>query len=246
MKKWWLFILSFSLLSCGLETITYLDEPSGTINSPTAESGYDLRYFQFETAKKGEAQVENFGTAVYYKIYNNTTTILSNLSTIDSLNNSTNETAAATKVIEELNYKPLGTSAGTHNPLIENDNSIKVTIRLTNYHEEIGNNNIAKIEGIGGDTWIPLRYGNRWTFDFGRNDDDKMAQGLANDVKNVLPKEGDEDVIYGTFTDDTKKIWYVDMYAVTTGSSTDGNFTQYYSKVLHLGYVAIDPNDKHN
>lgn len=245
MKKWWLFILSFSLLSCGLEEFIYLEAPGGVSHEPFYNSEYDERYFKFNSAEKNTDKVENYGTAVYYKIYNNYQTALSNNSSIDSLNSSTNESAAAMRVIETLKYKPLGTNQGTKDPLIyNNDTKSKVgcRIRLTNYHEEIDNNNIAIISLDDGSTYIPLRSGNRWTFDFGRDDSDTLAQGLSKDVKNVVPKEGDDDVIFGTASDGNK--WYVDMYAIAVGS--DENFTQYYSQAVHLGMVPIDADNKHN
>lgn len=110
--KWFFFCLSFSifLCSCGLEEILVFDEPKITYNNPLHSSNEYLRwYFSFETAELN--QPDGFiGTEVYYKIYNNSSTLTSQVSSITAVNNSSNGSAAATRMIETYGYQTLGTN----------------------------------------------------------------------------------------------------------------------------------------
>lgn len=259
----YIFLLSVCLFvfnSCGLDVVYYLQAPQTAHNIPTASTEYDNRYFEFTTNNSQGNIADDFdflGTAVYYKIYNNSSTMANNISTLSSLSSSANESAAATKLIDGFKYKPLGTSNGTKDPLIAAESyNQRVYIRLSNYQENVSgeykavikvrrNSDGAEWEEIG----IPLRTGNRYTFDFGRDEDKVLDSLAANKVKNAVPAEDDSssigDVTYSsTFSDSDKKLWYVDMYAVAVGQ--DNSFTPYYSNILHLGSVTIDPNEDNN
>ena len=253
-------------LGCGLEVVNYLSPPANSYNTPTYNTDYDRRYFEFET-NENQSSAGYIGTAVYYKIYNNYSTMTSRNSSIDSLASSTNEAAAAKQMIESYGYKELGTNNGTKSPLIDaTASNQRVYIRLTNYYETTSKAFIAEIRyrsnSNSNASWtyvgVPLRIGNRQTFDFGRKEDEiadnssvsssLSVAGAGTVVKNATPTEDEKtsvgDVEYGTFSDTDKNEWYVDLYAVAVGQ--DEYLTNFYSKVLHLGAVPIDASEDNN
>ena len=239
-------LLFFS--GCGLDEYYMVEAPYNVRNQPTYDtSDYAQRYFDFYTNDSGQTASSEFdylGTAVYYKIFNNYSTMASAVSTITSLNSSTTYSAAADKMIETYSYKELSyydTSSGavkTPSPFLPDAGGNKrVYIRLMNYQD--GKYTAKIIIGWDGNTdslstaaaLIPRRnISDKYTFDFGRTTSDP-------DYSKV-PKEGDADVNYSSsFSDDDKKVWYVDMFAVAVGRDT--TYTKYYSHVLHLGSVPI-------
>lgn len=243
--------ISFIFLSCGTETTYYLLQPKSLGKEPNHETQYDEAYFEFEALNQDVEGFKYNGTAVYYKIYTNWQDIESRKSSIDTLNESDNESSAASSVINSYGYKQLGTSHGIDEPLIGSSGG-HVKIRLNNYletqlsggeYEDYQHRAYIKINDE--DTGIPLRVENKHTFDFGRKDDEiNLVPGAIHkvdkDVKNAIPKSDDEegDVYYSSFSDSENHIWYVDMYAISMGR--DNNFVKYYSKVLYLGCVPID------
>ncbi len=254
-----LFIFNlFFLNSCGLESYIYLNAPTVTHNFPTYETLADYKYFEFTTMENSD-QPAFQGTAVYYKIYNNYSTMASQVSSISSLaSSSTNESAAAAKMIDTYGYKQLGLRKGndgvTKTPLIERSDSGKqrVYIRLTNFQDSDAFKAVVKVKPDDGsgtytaehELGIPMRVENRNSFDFGRNDSSKWGDDAE---RNVLPEENDAlgDVNYSSsFSDEEKNCWYVDLYAVGVGMSED--FVTYYSNVLHLGAVKIDASQEDN
>lgn len=254
-------ICLFLFSACGLDVVYYLYAPSVTHNTPDYTTAFDNRYFEFTTNDSSNIRddFDYLGTAVYYKIYNNTSTMNSNIAALSSLNSSTNESAAATRLIDSYKYQPLGLSEGTKNPLVpaSADGNQRVYIRLSNYQETISPDFKATVRirsDNGNDSsWteqgVPLRTGNRYTFDFGRDDDDVSSDLAAERVENAVPSSENSSTIgdvsaSSSFTDSDGKIWYVDLYAVAVGQ--DSSFTQYYSGVLHLGSVAIDTREENN
>lgn len=238
----------FCFSGCGLDEYYVLDAPSYTQNIPTYSSLFDTRYFSFNTYESGmseylksDSAFKFLGTEIYYKIYNNYSTMQSNDSSISSLNSSTNYSSAASAMIETYGFKQLGTSAGTITPLIKATGSNRrVYIRLMNYQSSA--DFAAKIvvytdtsETTPDTTFdangkIPMRSGNKYTFDFGRS---------SKDTKNAVPADGDTDVTYSSSkSEGYENCFFVDMYAVAVGRDT--TYTRYYSHVLHLGAVAID------
>jgi hypothetical protein len=181
------------------------------------------------------------GTAVYYKIFNNHSTMESEDSAIDAVNTSSNYSTAATKMIETYGFEELKTSAGTISPLVKATGSNRhVYIRLTNYQSS--DDYAAKITVAGTELAVPLRMVSvdsaYCTFDFGRTSG-KTDDGYYNEV----PSKGEDDVTYSSsFSSDG--VWYVDLYAVAVGRDT--TYTTSYSLVLHLGAVPIDANSEDN
>ena len=133
--------LVYMFASCGIDEVFYLDAPSITYNVPTYETtDYTAKYVAFQTEEDQDdgGDYTFDGTAVYYKIYNNYSTMVSRNSAIASVNTSSNSDAAAIKVIETYGYKELGSrsaSGGTlGSPLISDGGSNRsVYIRLTTY-----------------------------------------------------------------------------------------------------------------
>ena len=253
------FICSLFLFSaCGLESYIYIDAPTVTHSTPTYETLPDNSYFEFTTNENSDKPAF-LGTAIYYKIYNNYTTMASQVSSISSLaSSSTNESAAAAKMIDSYGYKQLGLKRGnegiTKTPLIERSSEGKqrVYIRLTNFQDSEEFKAVVKVKKDDGngtypassELGTPMRVENRNSFDFGRTDSSKWGEQAE---KNLLPEENDAlgDVNYSSsFSDDEKNCWYVDLYAVGVGMSED--FVTYYSNVLHLGAVKIDASQEDN
>lgn len=232
------FLCLFLFSGCGLTEYYYLNAPTVTYNVPSyTSSDYTTQYFSFLTADNGSVADSGYsvlGTAVYYKIYNNYSTMSSYISAISSLNTKSNGSAAATRMIETYGYKQLGTSSGTVVPLISGAGRKKVFIRLSNRGNASSHvsgsetDYRAKVIIAGSELYVPRRTGNSSSFDFGRTSE--------NTTLNPVPVNGDEDVLYGSASEANK--WYIDLYAVSVGQ--DSSYTTSYSLVLHLGNVMIN------
>lgn len=264
-----LFVCSlFYFNACGMDVVYYLKGPETTYNAPsvtsstyTSQTSYETAYFSFKTEEDGNdefiggsATLQFQGTAIYYKIYNNYTTMNSDISSISSKSSSTNESAAATYIIETRKFVQLGTdSSSTPMPLISaTGNDRKVYIRLTNHKEKefrarilVGGdcengaitydrNGAQVTEEIG----VPMRYGNELNFDFG-----KKYESGSHSGNYVRPEDGDDDVYY-TSSASQEGMWYVVLYAIGVGR--DESFSNQYSNVLYLGALAIDANEEYN
>jgi hypothetical protein len=242
----------FTFSGCGLDEYYVVEAPVTAYNIPAVTSstsqGYDVKYFDFLTRDSANSDLSSsgfdyLGTAVYYKIYNNYSTMNTAVSAITSLNSSTTYSAAADKMIDTYGYRELSTTSGTLSPLISaGSNDRRVYIRLMNYQD---GDYTAKIiigydgsDFTGSGNYVPLRnISGTHSFDFGRTSEDSDL--------NKVPVNGDSDVNYSSsFSDDDKTVWYVDMFAVAVGRDT--TYTKYYSKVLHLGSISIDTSEEDN
>lgn len=252
------FVFLLLLEACGLDTFYYLDPPitDGHTSYYTTEDGI-YRYFSFVTNEESSlgdndqyfsssSELVFLGTEVYYKIYNNYSTMVSAENAIDSLNSSSsNYAAAAESLIESRGYKPLKFSSGSFIPLVEagsSPNNRHVYIRLNDYGTEVDYSKGICISSQPMDRYspadalmhngqpvMPRRYINsNYGFNFGQDDN------------NPLPKNGDADVNYSSSSSDSGT-WYVDMYAVSVGRDT--SYSTSYSKVLFLGSVKISEGD---
>ncbi len=243
-ELFFLAVCCLCFFGCGLEEYYVLEAPFRIYNTPNAATTYDNRYFDFETNETGNSSISTsfdfLGTAVYYKIYNRYESIGSVTSALSSANNSTEYSAAATLLINTYKYRELGTASGTTTPLIASTGvDRRIYIRLTNYQTDpyrqakiiVGYTGNSSIAG----TWIPKREGNRNSFDFGRTG-----------AEDPEPASGDDDYNYSSsgFSSAYPNTYFVDMYAVSVGRDT--TYTTYYSKVLHLGTVAVDAASEDN
>lgn len=268
MKKLNLFYISifciclFLYPGCGLEGYCVVEAPARRYTNPTITpsgeaSEYSESYFSFETNDEGNSKISgNFkymGTAVYYKIYNNYSTMNSHISTISSISSSTNSSSAFPK-LQSYGYQELGVNKEklidddkkkSYSPLIEADSTNrKIVIRLTNYNEpknvdklkdwEYRAKILIGVDGTGSEKELyPMRQDNTKSFDFGR----KNSSGDYD-----KPKSGEDDVNYGTAS--KENMYYITLYAVAVGH--DNSFTNYYSNVLYLGSVAINASEEDN
>lgn len=235
----------FLFTGCGLEEFPYLNAPVQPFRTRLySDSAPEEQYFSFLTQENENPGINLLGTEVYYKIYNNISTLNSVQNSINSLNSSTNSTSAAAALKDTYSYKPLKLSNGNITPLIkkEGSNNKYVYIRLTDKNNEslksaicVDSVPISLFENgktpqlqYEGEPVYPRRYiDSKLTFNF----------GCDNVESDKIPNKDDEDVKWSdTFTEEHK--WYVDMYAVTVGINTS-TWTEYYSEVLPLGSVTI-------
>ena len=251
------FVFLLLLEACGLDTFYYLDPPITDGHTSYYDTESIRRYFSFVTNEESSlgdndqyfsssSELVFLGTEVYYKIYNNYSTMVSAENAIDSLNSSSsNYAAAAESLIESRGYKPLKFSSGSFVPLVEagsSPNNRHVYIRLNDYGTEVDYSKGICISSQPMDRYspadalmhngqpvMPRRYINsNYGFNFGQDDN------------NPLPRNGDADVNYSGSASESGS-WYVDMYAVSVGRDT--SYSTSYSKVLFLGSVKIQESD---
>lgn len=226
-----LFLL-FLIISCGLD-VYYILEPATIIQTVTEDSDSLNNIYNFRTEDSTNSNSSiAMGTAVYYKIYNSSSTRISDRNSISAANKIYSETGF--DKLESLGYQSLKSSQNDE-PLIDISNTDQtVNIRLftegtssSPYKPSIVINSNT-LEGV-----IPLRY-NGDTFDFGEGD----LYGVISktNYESPYPKDGDEDVKYTE--GESESIWYVQAYAVSVGR--DSNFTTKYSQLLYLGFITID------
>lgn len=252
------FLLVASLclfFACGLESYYVMDRSPSAVNVPVYTSDDPVgKYFEFYAAQNSNVGNDEFrflGTRVYYKIYSSASTMTSNHNSIEAVNDSTNYSAAAERMLNYGYQELYAAERGSVTPLVPNgQEGARVRIRLTNYYEgnasdEAWWSNMARIEIIPsqGDEavtrYVPRRSrGQNYSFDFGRYGKSEYSNTRIN---YDAPASGDED-FSGSPPSDNK--YYVDMYAVAVGRDT--TFATYYSNVEYLGSVTIDASVENN
>ncbi|MBR1404757.1 MAG: hypothetical protein IJ558_11360 [Treponema sp.] len=239
------------LSSCGLEEVIVVDEPTVTYNDPLYSSTeYLTWYHSFKTSNdSGDSFI---GTDVYYKIYNNSSSLTSQRASILNVNTTSNGSAAATRMIETYSYQQLGASASTGNSVYfpSTERNRTVVFRLKTYanadaasannddrytmHACVGvkQTNATKYDYRD---YIPFRNGNAKSFDFFDDDDDD-----DDETRDVEPVEGDADYYY-TATASEDDTYYVQLFAVGVAFDSS-SVSNSYSLVLDLGSVPIRKN----
>lgn len=228
----WLFLLQL-FSACGLDTFYYLNPPISMtfIDDATSLSNDSIKQFvSFKTAVNGDTEDVFQGTSVYYKIFNSTSQLLSNKTTIENI-----DSEYSNQGIERLiswGYQPLTTDKVTTANLVPAGQTKEVTIRLANATQtNQGYAYPAEITVDGQNIGVPVRSVDNKTFSFN-------STAESNSIYS-LPVEGQEDVSFsagvGTNT------WYVALYAVSTGMSP--SLTPVYSQVVYLGSLAIVPSN---
>ena len=247
-------VIGFFVSSCGLEVVYSIQEPTVTHNDPLYSSSDPLTwYFSFTTAPASDVDGLSYtGTDVYYKIYNNKSSLDSQKSAILSVNTETNGNAAATRLIETYSYQQLGTSTGTDNAVFfEGHDNRRVVLRLKNYQNGIEGSSsdmrtryslaacVGYYENADSteftyESYIPYRcsgVGAR-SFDFFDYDDDDK-----NGTRDIEPVEGDIDYYHSTtFSEESR--YYVQLFAIARAWDTS-SVAPVYSLVLDLGSVPI-------
>ena len=216
----------FFLFSCGLDTFYYLDPPVSRNFIDEAESSSDdpsLHYVSFLTSSNADGSDVFQGTSVYYMIYNSSSLLLSDKTSIENINEN-NSNQGMNRLIQ-WGYQALTTSTINTVNLVPNSMGItEVRIRLYN---EDGNPAEVRIDGI--DKGMPLRAFENKTFSFNANAEvDSMYS---------VPREEESDVRFSSNYPTTT--WYVALYAVSTGMRP--SLTPVYSQVTYLGSLAITP-----
>lgn len=237
-------LLSICLLffnsACGLDELdAILDDPfSMEEEPPNIDSEFARRHFSFSTKKLDNAN--DFGRGyVYYKIYNNSSKMDSEVNTIESMiNDSARKYNSATSLIDNYGYKELciassyaGISQSTTFTLENKDQSVR--IRLTNY-DDTNDDFSAKIFVDDSFKGIPVRVNDNKTFDFGR-DIDELPLKDEDDTKGFSETQAESE----------ENMYYVVLYGVFYMLSDTFEKT-IYSPVHYLGKVKIDSTSTAN
>ncbi len=227
------FCCLFFMISCGLEEVIVVEPPTVTYNDPLySDTDYTNYYCSFLTKESG--QPDSFlGTEVYYKIYNNSSVLVSERNAITAVNSTSNGSAAATKMVETYTYQPLGMNPQNSDSIFlsSSETDRKVYFRLVD--NGAGTELAADIRVSGTSIGkIPYRYSNDKSFDFFDNDDSDDSDKI-----DVAPESGDLDYKHSS-TASVSGEYYVQFFAV--GIAWDSSsLTRSYSLVLDLGSIPI-------
>jgi hypothetical protein len=212
-------ILIFTLftLSCGLDTVIYLEPPTIRNNNYDSEDDSN-KYLMFETSETKNASVSTYikGFEVYYRIYERNVERAQDYSKIYKYDED-NPSVSVIYLTETMKYKPLSLKDVSSNdrPLIKKHSTNRmIKIRLTEYiSEEIG----FYIDGVK--TGLPIRSNAQ---EFKKDDIDTSDEDVQS-----KPSSSTEENEY----------WYVNMYATTYGN--DPSFKPLYSKLEFIGFLKI-------
>ena len=228
----------FLFVSCGIDYYIYLypvvdrnPDPCTSYENPET---YDINnnLFGFKTRDSANSSISNYqGYRVYYRIYNNSDTMLSDMNYINNYNSNDDYKANIISYIENRNFKRLYCENQSFAaPLINKSNSDRtVKIRLVSeqdYGTGITINDVllgTPIRNISSSPYNP-----EYFFD---------TDNFAQDDTDISFTQGDvnfEDV-------DT---WYVSAYVLTYG--IDDVYSPVYSSALWLGcsVIKVDEEDK--
>ena len=229
-------------VSCGLDVFYDIAAPycNGELYYDNIDESE--KYFLFTTAEPKNKEDSNYigitflGTEVYYKIYNSTSKLNSDVSSINSyISNSTSANLSVDRLTSiTYNYQPLRSFNDTGaNILIENKYSNrKIKIRLSSYHDEYLagidrlNDNGEVIESFG----IPVRNLPNGNPNF------NFREQKGTDLLPVGGDNADPDYAYTNTTEEIKQ-YYVALFAVAKG--IDQNKIPQYSPATYLGSVTI-------
>ena len=240
--------LIFLNTACGLDELdAVLDDPFSTEEAPpNIEAEYEKRHFSFTTKTLDNAN--DFGKSyIYYKIYNNVSTMNSEVGVIDGMINDTvRKYNSALTLLDNYSYKELycassyGNVSNAEQFVLSNNAQHTVRIRLTNYDETVDDYS-AKIIVDGTERGIPFRF-NYKSFDFGRNNP-------SYDEKPVKAETDERNSDTRNFSDPTADGVDANYYVVLYGlfsMPTDTFEKTIYSPVHYLGAVKIDSNELNN
>ncbi len=217
-------------VSCGIEVFIYLypviyrdGEPSDT---------EEFNRFKFRTSDQrntDEAGVYFRGFEIYYRIYNNQSTLASNKSAINSYNTS-NPALAYNYLINTKNYRRLLSVDRTYETPLIPGAAVNRLVEIRFFSFDVtdpgvyvrDNNTEAILNNYG----LPRR---------SVHGDDSVypAPFEFDDIDS-----GDEDVTWSaTWDDEFNKRLYVHAYVLAYGF--DASYKQLYSELFELGYVTI-------
>ena len=219
-------------MGCGLDVFIMLDSPTNISNQPSVgNTEYQNDYFEFYTNETGYTSF--VGTSIYYKIYNSSSTLSSEVSSLTSIANDTeNNYNAPYKLIDEdkYNYKQLKADGLNDATLIPyTGTNRKVYVRLSDYLGMEAYSAQIKVDDkpLSGEKTVPLRdISTKSSFNFSGTSED-----------NNIPVSDDADTKFSS-SSQTNDVWYVAMFAIAVGRDT--TYTPVYSNILYLGAVTID------
>ena len=228
--------LVFLVCGCGIDEYIYL-EPIIAVSSIPEPTNTDesINQFTFQTRDAANASSEYYrGCEVYYRIYNNATTLISDRTAIQSYNDNTDTNAnifsylTSTKKYSRLCYIPAGSSSVDINPpLIAAANANRdVVIRFIT--------TAAYTQGIyvdGESIGVPVR-----NYDALDNTDYITFDKFIDDESDS-EKKNDDDVQYSSSFTETG-VWYINAYAFSYG--VNDSFSGVYSTAAYLGAVRIE------
>lgn len=248
----------FLLSSCGLDEVLYLDEPTVRLNdhnnnysSSVNNIDPSVNYVEFKT-KSNTSYAFFEGTAVYYKIYNNISTLSSHKSNISAMiSSSKSGNTSTTTLINSYKYQPLAffpytTRLGSSVLINESDSNNNATIEIRLYDEgsfkagiKIGD---EVLKDASGNPIVPCRVGGKQNgFDF--FDKNEMAKENNKDSSNlqygIKPESSDDDCNLSANGDEGGEVYYIKLYAFAAG--VDEFYVPQYSKALDLGEIYIRP-----
>lgn len=237
--------LLFLNVSCGIETLSYLDPPAPPDNIPSFENEDSIdSIFSFETkADSIKSSVESInptfkfkGIDVVYKIYASPTAIKN---VEEEVYKAVQKEDTATLVYEDILLK-----RGYVSLFIKDVNE---GVTITNFDDRYV---YISFSGDNGAVWVSSSKISNFTTtpaDFiPRRNCDESKEGkkyfIFNSVneENALPVSGDKDFNSTDSTDETS-VFYIDLYAVSVGRDTASNVNS-YSKPVFLGSCRLPVN----
>ncbi len=217
--------LCFFFFSCGLEVFSLIQPPSDAV--PPSEDTAEGKKCEFTTADGADlfGDIDQYGTAVFYRIYNNKSKLESDNNLIKSANSEYSENGY--NKMSSLNYYEMSLNNGNKPVFVKSGNTnLKAVIRLVDAGDyQVGLYKGTSINNLD-KTGIPCR-------GIGGNTPFSEFQNLWGDGNNVDP-DVNFDSQSGT------DVWYVNMYATTYGINT--SLTSVYSSLLYLGYLTLSGN----
>lgn len=231
-------------VSCGLDTVEVIEPPNYIKTQPNITSiddvqSFDNKTFDFFTNETATySEISFLGTEIYYRIYNNFSTMINERSAlINSATTTSTSASSASKLINDYNYKKLKfpDDSDLIIPKSASNSNQEVTIRLTDYFEPGDFSACVKVNGnlLKGtlEASKPMRFtAPVLTFNFGRDGD-----------KDDVPSSGDSDFSYSS---SGTNIYYVCLFAVGTG--IDIYYSPQYSSICYLGTVTINSDSENN
>lgn len=228
----------FLFFSCGIDYYIYLypvvdrnPDPCTSYENPET---YDINnnLFGFRTRDSANSAITNYqGYMVYYRIYNNSDTMLSDMNYINNYNSNDDYKANIISYIENRNFKRLYCEKQSFAaPLINKSNSDRtVNIRLVSEQDfgaGITINDVllgTPIRNISSSPYKPEYF----------FDTDKFSQ-----------EDTDISFTQGDVNFEDVDTWYVSAYVLTYG--IDDVYSPVYSSALWLGcsVIKVDEEDK--
>lgn len=218
-----------SAVSCGIEVYVYLYPVIFRDYEPTDDVAFNR--FKFRTSDQrntDEAGPYFKGFEIYYRIYNNSTTLTSVRGNINSYNSSS-PALAYNYLINTRHYRRLLSQGRVYeSPLIPGAAANRL-VEVRFYDYDVTNAGVYVRDNTSDVILESYGLPRRSVYD---DDSNYPAPFDFDDIG-----EGDDDVTWSTWDNEADKKVYVHAYALAYGF--DASYKQLYSSVFDLGYVTI-------